>query len=305
MHANPLPNLVTSAAPWGNSSSPAGAALPAGLPYNALNKPSGAAMNIQIPNLQDRVRISSSIAMFHAQPHMRGLVPRAVESAIREIVVAVVERSATISCITTRELVCKDFAREADENMLLKASQLMVSSLSASLALVTCREPLRITLTQNLRNYLRPIYMKDGMDDVFTESVVQILSTDNLDLGCSIVEKAVVNKSLTEISEAMQNPVLLRQESRNHYGIHASFEDRTYLPDDDASWFQLMPPTLRPNSKDPLSAAQLKVYKDFMQLGSFIPSSTTAAPPPQAPPPGPPVSQRSADLRGQELVNAV
>ena len=103
----------------------------------------------------------------------------------------------------------------------------------------------------------------------------------------------------------VQNPVLLRQESRNHYGIHASFEDRTYLPDDDASWFQLMPPTLSPNSKDPLSAAQLKVYKDFMQLGSFIPSSTTAVPPPQAPPPGPPVSQRSADLRGQELVNAV
>jgi len=46
----------------------------------------------------------------------------------------VVERSVTIACITTKAIVTKDFAMEADENKMRKAAQLMVANLAGSLA---------------------------------------------------------------------------------------------------------------------------------------------------------------------------
>lgn len=44
----------------------------------------------------------------------------------------------------------QDFAFEGDESNLRKAAHLMVSSLAGSLALVTCREPLRVALGNQL-----------------------------------------------------------------------------------------------------------------------------------------------------------
>ena len=41
------------------------------------------------------------MALFTQQPHLRRLVPVAIDRAIREIISPVVERSVTIACITT------------------------------------------------------------------------------------------------------------------------------------------------------------------------------------------------------------
>lgn len=72
--------------------------------------------------------------------------------------------SVTISCVTTRELVCKDFCMESEESLVKRAAHLMVASLAGSLALVTCREPLRVSLTQNLRQLLQPAVSSDCND---------------------------------------------------------------------------------------------------------------------------------------------
>lgn len=77
-----------------------------------------------------------------------------VDREIREIIQPVVERSVTIACITTKEIVSKDFAMESDEAKMRKAGQLMVANLAGSLALVTCREPLRSSVSSHLRQLL-------------------------------------------------------------------------------------------------------------------------------------------------------
>lgn len=74
----------------------------------------------------------------------------------------VVERSVAIAAVSTRELVTKDFAMEADENKMRKAAQLMAQNLAGSLAMVTCKEPLRHSMVQNLRD----IFMANGLTDV-------------------------------------------------------------------------------------------------------------------------------------------
>ena len=93
------------------------------------------------PNLPEATRVA-----------LARLTPVALTAAVREIVSPVVERSVTIACMTARELVLKDFAVEPDGARLRKAAHLMVSSLAGSLALVTCREPLKASVaTQRAR----------------------------------------------------------------------------------------------------------------------------------------------------------
>jgi CCR4-NOT transcription complex subunit 1 len=73
-----------------------------------------------------------------------------------------VDRSVAIAVISTRELIAKDFAMEADENKMRKAAHLMVQNLASNLAMVTCKEPLRISMTSNLRS----IFVTNGLTDV-------------------------------------------------------------------------------------------------------------------------------------------
>ncbi|MFN7880883.1 MAG: DUF3819 domain-containing protein, partial [bacterium] len=82
---------------------------------------------------------------------VRKIVGKAVDDSIVEILPPVVDRSVTIALITTRELVLKDFAHDGDYQRVMKAADLIVQNLAGSLALVTCREPLRMSLTTNLK----------------------------------------------------------------------------------------------------------------------------------------------------------
>lgn len=87
---------------------------------------------------------------------------KAVEESIEEILKPVVDRSVTIALITTKELVLKDFAFDGDANRISEASEHIIQSLAGSLALVTCREPLRIQMNHNLRDALKETCLNAG-----------------------------------------------------------------------------------------------------------------------------------------------
>jgi CCR4-NOT transcription complex subunit 1 len=78
-----------------------------------------------------------------------------VDASIVDILGPVVDRSVTIALITTRQLVLKDFAFDSNVNKIKEAADQIVQSLAGSLALVTCREPLRISLQNNLHKYIK------------------------------------------------------------------------------------------------------------------------------------------------------
>src|SRR5271170_2918862 len=79
-----------------------------------------------------------------------------------QIILPVVERSVTIAGISTRELVMKDFATEPNEEKMRKAGHLMAQKLAGSLALVTCKEPLK----SNLGLHLRQCFADYGLGEV-------------------------------------------------------------------------------------------------------------------------------------------
>lgn len=80
---------------------------------------------------------------------------KAVEESIEEILKPVVDRSVTIALITTKELVLKDFAYDQDCDSISEASEHIIQSLAGSLALVTCREPLRLQMNNFVLKALR------------------------------------------------------------------------------------------------------------------------------------------------------
>ena len=55
--------------------------------------------------------------------------------------------------------------------------------MSGSLALVTCREPLRISLEEQEK-----------------ETIISITVLDNLELGCALIKKAVMEKALGDVN---------------------------------------------------------------------------------------------------------
>lgn len=177
----------------------------------------------------------------------------AVDNSIVEILPPVVDRSVTIALITTRELVLKDFAYDGDYKRVLKAADLIVQNLAGSLALVTCREPLRVSLTTNLKKIFDQHFRTElGLEVVngttgvsedgpslittlsasgnsgegieanidsngFLTSVTEeqitdiavLASKENLELGCKLIKKEVIEKALKKVREdqAIMNAV--------------------------------------------------------------------------------------------------
>lgn len=180
-----------------------------------------------------------------------------IDRAIYEIITPVVERSVMIACTTTKELVTKDFAMEPDEQKLRKAAHLMVSSLSGSLALVTCKEPLRVSLQSQLKEVLQ-----DVLDPGLLDQTILTVITDNLDLGCTIIEKASTDKAIKEVDERLLPYYQSRQKAR---AANTPFYDMSIFTRGSGRFPASLPESLRPKPGQ-LNATQTRVYDDFARI---------------------------------------
>lgn len=172
----------------------------------------------------------------------------AIERAIQEIITPVVERSVTIASISTRELVSKDFAMEPDELKMAAAAHHMAQSMAGSLALVTCKEPLRVSILAHART----LFAAGGVtEQQLPEQGLLLLVQDNLDLACMVIEKTAMEKALSKADEGLAAAYTARREFRAH-GRGTLFWDSsalshysTTLPD----LLRIAPPGLQPQQQ--------------------------------------------------------
>jgi CCR4-NOT transcription complex subunit 1 len=132
------------------------------------------------------VHINPNLQLFRQQPQLKKAVYISINKAIQDVIAPVVDRLVMIASITTRELTVKDFAMEPDESKMLKAAGCMVQSLAGNLASITCKDPLRAAITNNLRTTLgvppgKPI-------PAHLEHAIQTVVAENLELACSVVQ---------------------------------------------------------------------------------------------------------------------
>ncbi|CAM0140611.1 CCR4-NOT core subunit cdc39, variant 2 [Umbelopsis sp. WA50703] len=226
-------------------------------------------LSVVLPNLAPYITFNPQVVLYTSQPASKRWVLQALTAAVREIIGPVVDRSVAIAVISTRELIAKDFAMESDENKMRKAAHLMVQNLASNLAMVTCKEPLRISMTSNLRS----IFVANGFTDAISEQAILLTVADNLDLVCTIIEKAAMEKAVSEIDEALLGAYALRVKHREQR-INQPYFDVNVLS---ASHYPLTLPEplrLKPNG---LQQPQMRVYEDFGHINRAISNHIASA----------------------------
>ncbi|GAB1293520.1 CCR4-NOT transcription complex subunit 1 [Apodemus speciosus] len=92
------------------------------------------------------------IPLFQAHPQLKQCVRQAIERAVQELVHPVVDRSIKIAMTTCEQIVRKDFALDSEESRMRIAAHHMMRNLTAGMAMITCREPLLMSISTNLKN---------------------------------------------------------------------------------------------------------------------------------------------------------
>lgn len=77
---------------------------------------------------------------------------QSVERAVQELVHPVVDRSIKIAMTTCEQIIRKDFALDSEESRMRVAAHHMMRNLTAGMAMITCREPLLMSIATNLKN---------------------------------------------------------------------------------------------------------------------------------------------------------
>ncbi|KAJ9563300.1 hypothetical protein OSB04_008460 [Centaurea solstitialis] len=166
------------------------------------------------------------------------VLPLAMDNAIKEIVSSI------------------EYDTESNENCILEASFMMVVHLAGNLAYVTCKEPLRRSISTQLRNLLQGSYIGS---EVLEESIEHVID-DNLDLGCASIEKAATDKGITMVQSELARQLPLRRKQREG--------DRTATVDPDPptqSNVGAIPEPFYPRSVR-ISHPQQQVYEGFVPL---------------------------------------
>lgn len=191
---------------------------------------------------------------------LRYVVETAVRRAIQEIISPVVERSVTIAAISTAQLIHKDFAMERDEDRVRQCALTMVKALAGSLALVTCKEPLRMSMT----NYIRVI-SAEVEEQALPEGAILMCVNDNLDVACSLVENAAEQRAMPEIEENIEQQLAAR---RRHRAIRGS---EPFIDNIVSRWSFYIPEPYK-LSPSGLNKEQLAIYEEFARQGRGPPS---------------------------------
>ncbi|KAF8078158.1 Not1-domain-containing protein [Lyophyllum atratum] len=237
----------------------------------------GAHIEAILSALQLHVHVNPQLSPLNVNHAFKRAVQMAVDRAVREIILPVVERSVTIAGISTRELVSKDFVTEANEEKLRNAGHLMAKKLAGSLALVTCKEPLKSNLATHLRQFLTD----HGFAEVVPEQVVQMIVADNLDIACSAIEKAAMERAVSDVDEGFAASYEAR---RRHRELRSG--QPFWDPSAPTSNFGVnLPDPLRIKANG-LQPHQVGVYEDFYakrRLTSRPSSTMSFATPPLYP----------------------
>ncbi|KAI0564695.1 CCR4-NOT subunit 1 TTP binding [Gracilaria domingensis] len=192
------------------------------VPPSATHRTSSSlnAAEMLVPNLSQMVNVSPALGLLETSPNLKRLVPLAIDRAIREIIQPVVERSCAIAFLTTKELTSKDFANapEHDVNKVRRAAMQMVQQLAGSLALVTSKEPLRVSMGNQLRTILSPSIVADQN---MIDQTAQVICNANLDVGCAIIERHAKEKAVRDLNEKIGSAFANRRQTNpaSTYGM--------------------------------------------------------------------------------------
>ncbi|KAG8177929.1 hypothetical protein JTE90_000793 [Oedothorax gibbosus] len=227
---------------------------------------------LNISQINQHLVVNAALPLFQTHAQLKQCVRLAVERAVQEWLAPVVERSVKISLTTCEQIIKKDFALDPEESRMRVSAHHMVRSLTAGMVMITCRDPLFLSILTNLRSaFLTALRNPTQQQKEMTEHASEVVATENLELACCFIQKTAVEKALPEIDKRLSSEYDARKHARN--------EGRRYC-DPVALTYQAerMPEQIRLKVGG-ASSPQMSVYEEFARMiPGFLP--TGEQPPP-------------------------
>ncbi|XP_026220389.1 CCR4-NOT transcription complex subunit 1 isoform X5 [Anabas testudineus] len=225
-----------------------------------------------LAGLAPHININVNIPLLQAHPQLKQCVRQSVERAVQELVHPVVERSIKIAMTTCEQIIRKDFALDSEESRMRVAAHHMMRNLTAGMAMITCREPLLMSIATNLKNsFAAALRAPTPQQREMMEEAAARIAQDNCELACCFIQKTAVEKAGPEMDKRLATEFELRK--------HARQEGRRYC-DPVVLTYQAerMPEQIRlkVGGVDP---KQLAVYEEFARnIPGFLPSNDLSQP---------------------------
>ncbi|XP_067408837.1 CCR4-NOT transcription complex subunit 1 isoform X8 [Emydura macquarii macquarii] len=222
--------------------------------------------------LAPHITLNPTIPLFQTHPQLKQCVRQAIERAVQELVHPVVDRSIKIAMTTCEQIVRKDFALDSEESRMRVAAHHMMRNLTAGMAMITCREPLLMSIATNLKNsFATALRAASPQQREMMEQAAAQLAQDNCELACCFIQKTAVEKAGPEMDKRLATEFELRK--------HARQEGRRYC-DPVVLTYQAerMPEQIRlkVGGVDP---KQLAVYEEFARnVPGFLPTNDLTQP---------------------------
>ncbi|KAJ8002771.1 hypothetical protein DPEC_G00162420 [Dallia pectoralis] len=225
-----------------------------------------------LAGLAPHIIINNNISLLQAHPQLKQCVRQSIERAVQELVHPVVDRSIKIAMTTCEQIVRKDFALDSEESRMRVAAHHMMRNLTAGMAMITCREPLLMSIATNLKNsFAAALRAPTPQQREMMEEAAARVAQDNCELACCFIQKTAVEKAGPEMDKRLATEFELRK--------HARQEGRRYC-DPVVLTYQAerMPEQIRlkVGGVDP---KQLAVYEEFARnVPGFLPSNDLSQP---------------------------
>ncbi|MGH0142292.1 UNVERIFIED_CONTAM: hypothetical protein FKN15_002874 [Acipenser sinensis] len=225
-----------------------------------------------LAGLAPHIHFNQNIPLFQAHLQLKQYVRQAIERAVQELVHPVVDRSIKIAMTTCEQIVRKDFALDSEESRMRVAAHHMMRNLTAGMAMITCREPLLMSIATNLKNsFAAALRAPTQQQREMMEQAAAQIAQDNCELACCFIQKTAVEKAGPEMDKRLATEFELRK--------HARQEGRRYC-DPVVLTYQAerMPEQIRlkVGGVDP---KQLAVYEEFARnVPGFLPSNDLSQP---------------------------
>ncbi|MBZ3871270.1 CCR4-NOT transcription complex subunit 1 [Sciurus carolinensis] len=157
-----------------------------------------------LAGLAPHITLNPTIPLFQAHPQLKQCVRQAIERAVQELVHPVVDRSIKIAMTTCEQIVRKDFALDSEESRMRIAAHHMMRNLTAGMAMITCREPLLMSISTNLKNsFASALRTASPQQREMMDQAAAQLAQDNCELACCFIQKTAVEKAGPEMDKRL------------------------------------------------------------------------------------------------------
>jgi len=249
------------------------------LPTNAP-EPKFSFMDIDTTNLGAlllNITVNKQLPLLIGNPHLKSLIHSSIEKAITDLLHPVVDRSIKYTINACEQIIKKDYALDPDEGRMRVAAHNMMRYLTAGMAMITSRDHIYIAINTNLKQTFTSQVRGASSNQQLKDSIEQacsVLANENMELACVFIQKAAVEKAITEIDKKLapeyEQRKLAKGENRRYIDPIMLTYQNDRIPE---------PIRVKPSPSGGPVSQQLAVYEDFSRnIPGFIPPSDGEVP---------------------------